>query len=200
MGIHVIISIVKLFKNPTHNWVLWSQIFPWPWLKSAWSYLVSVRSDQKQFARSMATGDRAGALWLQPIQSLEYQTDMRRCRLDTLGKSTPANRAGAPTACGRWVSPIFGSPQQEVHPSSGRMSGSLNVPNPFNLYFTSPSLEGSIKCPWAVGGPPAVAIGISDTPNAQGLTHRPQSVEAPARWAGVNFPTGINLAHCPNRT
>ena len=30
---------------------------------------------------------------------------MQRCRFDTLGKSTPAHRAGAPTARGRWVSP-----------------------------------------------------------------------------------------------
>ena len=35
-----------------------------------------------------------------PFQILEYQTDVRRCRFDTLGKSTPAHRAGAPTARG----------------------------------------------------------------------------------------------------
>ena len=40
-----------------------------------------------------------------PIQLLEYRTDVRRYRFDTLGKSTPAHRAGAPTARGRWVSP-----------------------------------------------------------------------------------------------
>ena len=39
------------------------------------------------------------------IQLLEYQTDMRRCRFDTLGKLTPAHRTGAPTARGRWVCP-----------------------------------------------------------------------------------------------
>ena len=51
-----------------------------------------------------------------PIQILEYQTDMRRCRFDTLGKSTPAHRAGAPTACEQWVSPIVPSPLKQVHP------------------------------------------------------------------------------------
>ena len=30
---------------------------------------------------------------------------MGRCRFDTLGKSNPAHRAGAPTARGRWVAP-----------------------------------------------------------------------------------------------
>ena len=39
------------------------------------------------------------------IQILEYQTDMQRCRFDTLGKSPPAHRAGAPTARGQWVCP-----------------------------------------------------------------------------------------------
>ena len=32
---------------------------------------------------------------VQAIQSLEYQTDMHRCRFDTLGKFTPVQRAGA---------------------------------------------------------------------------------------------------------
>ena len=44
-------------------------------------------------------------VYLWTIQLLEYQTDMRRCRFDTLGKLTPAHRAGAPIACGRWVCP-----------------------------------------------------------------------------------------------
>ena len=69
-----------------------------------------------------------------------------------------------------------------------RMSGSLNL-------WTHPPLGGSIKCPRAVGGHRAVAIGISDSPTARGLTHRPRAVGAPAQWAGVNFPTCINLAH-----
>ena len=33
-----------------------------------------------------------------------------------------------------------------------------------------------------------------------GATHRSRAVGAPARWAGVDFPTGINLAHCSDRT
>ena len=37
------------------------------------------------------------------FQLLEYQTDMRRCRFDTLGKLTSAHRARAPTACEQWV-------------------------------------------------------------------------------------------------
>ena len=70
----------------------------------------------------MATGDWAGALWLQPIQLLEYQTDMRRCRFDTLGKLNSAHRAGAPTAREQWVAPaqwvslIVRSPLWQVHP------------------------------------------------------------------------------------
>ena len=40
-----------------------------------------------------------------PIQLLEYQTDIRRCSFNTLGKLTPAHHAGAPTARGRWVCP-----------------------------------------------------------------------------------------------
>ena len=33
-----------------------------------------------------------------------------------------------------------------------------------------------------------------------GATYRSRAVGAPARWAGVDFPTGINLAHCSDRT
>ena len=36
-------------KNPNQKWVLWSQIFPWMWLGSAWSCLVLVRNDQITF-------------------------------------------------------------------------------------------------------------------------------------------------------
>ena len=77
-----------------------------------------------------------------PIQILEHQTDMRRCRFDTLGKSPPAHRAGAPTARGRRVSPRLvcesdiliatggGSPTARGHfvlpPTGGWMSGSAH--------------------------------------------------------------------------
>ena len=37
------------------------------------------------------------------FQLLEYQTDVQRCRFDTLGKLNSAHRAGAPTARERWV-------------------------------------------------------------------------------------------------
>ena len=43
--------------------------------------------------------------WSRAIQLQEYQTDMGRCRFDTPGKLTPAHRAGAPPARGRWVAP-----------------------------------------------------------------------------------------------
>ena len=71
------------------------------------------------------------------FQFLEYQTDVRRYRFDTLGKLTPAL-------------------QYKVLPGAG-------------------------------GRPAAVVIR---------LTHRSRAVNAPARWAGVNFPTGAYLAHC----
>ena len=67
---------------------------------------------------------------------------MRRCRFDTLGKSPPAPRAGAPTARGWWVSPRpvgesdiliatgGGPPTGRGHlvlpPTSGWMSGSAH--------------------------------------------------------------------------
>ena len=54
---------------------------------------------------SKCKSDDFAIFYVYPIQLLEYQTDVRRCRFDTLGKSTPAHRAGAPTARGRWVSP-----------------------------------------------------------------------------------------------
>ena len=47
-------------------------------------------------------------------QLLEYQTDMQRCRFDTLGKRTPAHLAGNPNACGLWVVVVknyLGNPQ-----------------------------------------------------------------------------------------
>ena len=38
-----------------------------------------------------------------PFQLLEFQTNVRRCRFDSLGKSTPAHCEGAPTAREGWV-------------------------------------------------------------------------------------------------
>ena len=68
----------------------------------------------------------------EPFQLLEYKTDVSRSNFDTLGKSTPAHRAGAPTARRRWVCPravgepdipivTAGSPPtaQKVPPSGG---------------------------------------------------------------------------------
>ena len=45
-----------------------------------------------------------------------------------------------------------------------------------------------------------MAIGILDSPTTRGHTHRPRAVGAPALWAGVDFPTGINLAQCSAHT
>ena len=90
----------------------------------------------------MHRGERESSFQFIPIQTLEYQTDMRRCRFDTLGKSPPAPRAGAPTARGWWVSPRpvgesdiliatgGGPPTGRGHlvlpPTSGWMSGSAH--------------------------------------------------------------------------
>ena len=139
-----------------------------------------------------------------PIQLLEYQTDMRRCRFDTLGKSPPAPRAGAPTARGWWVSP---RPVGESDiliatgggPPTGR--GTWYCPRPVGGCQAVPTDKYSpLVLLLHVGGPPPVAIGMSDSPTGRGLTHRPRAVGAPARGAGGDFPTGINLAHCSART
>ena len=118
------------------------------------------------------------------IQLLEYQTDVWRCRFDTLNS---AHRAGAPTACeqwvapAQWVSPIVCLPLWQVHPPCGSTS----------------------NCSCTVGGPATMhcngeqTIGLT---HRAGATHRSRAVGAPARWAGVDFPTGINLAHCSART
>ena len=49
------------------NWVVWGQILPLIWYRSAWSCLVLVRNDQKKNFQTQgvpATGDRACAPWL----------------------------------------------------------------------------------------------------------------------------------------
>ena len=84
------------------------------------------------------------------------------------GLPPPAGGGWAPD---RWVSPTFRSPQAEVHPLVG----------------------GSTKCPRPVGGPPPVAIRMSDSPTGRGLTHHPRAVGAPARGAGGDFPRVSNL-------
>ena len=43
-----------------------------------------------------------------PYQSLEYQTDMRRCRFDPLGKQPSAHLAGGPPPYTGWVPPARG--------------------------------------------------------------------------------------------
>ena len=56
-----------------------------------------------------------------------------------------------------------------------------------------PTAQGTFYCPWAVGGAAAVRNALTHRP---GHTHSPRTVGGPARWAGVNFPTGINLGQC----
>ena len=53
-----------------------------------------------------------------------------------------------------------------------------------------PTTQGQLKVPPMVGGPAAVTDALT---HRGGHTHRPRMVGGPARWAGVNFPTGINL-------
>ena len=52
---------------------------------------------------SKCKSDDFAIFYVYPIQLLEYQTDVWRCWFDTLGKLTPAHRAGAPTTRERWV-------------------------------------------------------------------------------------------------
>ena len=78
-------------------------------------------------------------VYLWTIQLLEYQTDMQRHRFDTLGKLTPAHRAGAPIAQG----------QLKVPPSSG--SRTMRLTHHWGAH------------PWAVGAPSRWAVGLSET-------------------------------------
>ena len=88
-----------------------------------------------------------------------------------MGKLTPAHSAGAHTARGLCVAP-------------GRCVGAeLTAAGP-------PTAQGY---PWVVGGPAAVSSALTHRP---GATHSSRAVGAPAQCAGVNFPTGINLAQC----
>ena len=72
-----------------------------------------------------------------PAPRVSRVTDVRRCRFDTLGKSTPAHRAVAP----RWVSPIVRSPLWQVHPPCGSTSncfrtvGESNSPTTIYLFI-----------------------------------------------------------------
>ena len=61
-----------------------------------------------------------------------------------------------------------------------------------------PPLRSSGSAPeWWVdplwGGPAAVADALT---HRGGASHRPWAGGAPARWAGFDFPTGINLGQC----
>ena len=74
-----------------------------------------------------------------PYQLLEYQTDMRRCRFDTLGKQTSAHLAGGPTPYTGWV------------PPARWVSAGAASPSP-------PTARAGWQPARAVGGPAAVAI------------------------------------------
>ena len=59
---------------------------------------------------SKCKSDDFAIFYVYPIQLLEYQTDVRRCRFDTLGKLTPAHRAGVVES----DSPIARAPEQSL--------------------------------------------------------------------------------------
>ena len=74
---------------------------------------------------------------LKPYQLLEYQTDMRRCRFDTLGKQTSAHLAGGPTPYKGWVPPAWwvsagaaspGPPTARVGLQPSRTVGGVHPP------------------------------------------------------------------------
>ena len=67
---------------------------------------------------------------------------MGRCRFDTLGKSNPAHRAGAPTARGRWVAPprwvsasAAGPPTTQGH-FPLPLSGLSNLHLPISVWYS----------------------------------------------------------------
>ena len=116
---------------------------------------------------------------------------MWRCRFDTPGKLIPAHSAGAHTARGLCVAPgrcvgaeltAAGPPTAQGYPWA--------VCGPPHQITWPHTAQGY---PWAVGGPAAVSSAPTHRP---GATHSPRAVCAPALCAGVNFPTGINLAQC----
>ena len=56
--------------------------------------------------------------------------------------------------------------------------------------------RSSLKCTCVVGGPVTVAIRQSDSPSVREQTYCSESIGAPARWAGVDFPRVSNLHLC----
>ena len=103
---------------------------------------------------------------LSPFQLLEYQMDVRSCKFDREVDPCPPCRS----AHHSWA---VGESDRDRHSS-----------------------RSTLKCFRAVGGPATVAMGWTiRLTHRSGATHRSWVVGAPARWAGVNFPTGINPAH-----
>ena len=95
---------------------------------------------------------------------------VRRYRFVTLGKSSPAHRAGAPTAPERWVSLITTAALSVLDLLMRKLvkiSNSKTDTSKGNLIW------------WCVD----LLLWWSDSPTAR------------ERWAGVNFPAGVNLAH-----
>ena len=120
----------------------------------------------------------AAQLWPTPIQILEYQTDMRRCRFDTLGKQTSAPLAGGPPPYTGGVPPARGVSADAASPGPPPARAGCN-----------PARKG--------GGPADAASALT---HRAGGTHPLYGVGPPARWAEVYFPTGINLGQCSART
>ena len=77
------------------------------WVVSRWRSIQIGRDGWNGFGESLTDAAGGGTLKVQPAsyQLLEYQTDMRRCRFDTLGKQTSAHLAGGPTPYTGWVPP-----------------------------------------------------------------------------------------------
>ena len=88
--------------------------------------------------------------------------------------------AGAPTARGRWVSP--------------RPVGESAIP--IATGGGPPTGRGQYKVPPTGGWTSACGDQNVGLTHQAGATHCSRAVGAPARWAGGDFPTGINLAHC----
>ena len=85
--------------------------------------------------------------WGQPYQLLEYQTDMRRCKFDTLGKQTSAHLAGGPTPYTGWVPPasIHRAGGMAARPRGGGPGDAASALTP-RAGGTPPRIRGGPAC------------------------------------------------------
>ena len=101
----------------------------------------------------------------------------------------------------RWVSLIFRSPHQQVHPPLGGtplLNKALWMKHWRDLQYLAawhpPTARGQYKVPPSGGW--SCCYGdrnIWDSPTAQGYTNCPRAMGAHAWWAGVDFPRVSNL-------